>query len=163
MALEYLHVVINHIPMIGLATVCVPLLYALVRGERHTLIVSLALCIVLGAGTAVVIWSGEEGHENIEHGPIVQMLDAPAHDWIHEHEERGEAAAIVAYITAAVAVLGCGLLWWKPKALRAIAAVMLVLCVVNVVLMARTTKAGGQIRHPEFRDSDHEHEGVHEG
>jgi len=34
---EHLHVVVNHLPLIGLAASAIPLLYALLRSESHTL------------------------------------------------------------------------------------------------------------------------------
>jgi len=147
---EHIHVMLNHFPIIGFTGLCVLLIYSLIRREKHTLYISLGGAAVLALITSIVMWTGEEGMMNISSAGLLND-DAAGEDWMHEHEARAELAAIVAYITGGLALLGAVLLWKKPALRQVVAGVLLIGCLLTSGLMVYVSDAGGKIRHPEFR------------
>lgn len=149
---DHLHVLVNHLPIIGLIATLIPLLYALIRREKNTLLVSFLMCLIFGGSIAIVMDSGEEAEEDIEHGNrLSTMLDDAGRRWLHEHEERAEKGAIIAYVTAGIGLLGLLSLWKWTRAAFPIGILALLLCFASVAAMAWVSQAGGCIRHPEFR------------
>jgi len=152
MEFEHLHVMVNHVPLLGLVFVCVPLAYALIANDRHMLLMSLGVIIALAVSARVTMWTGEEATERFEHGPVKQHIDEHGLKWIGEHEYRAERAAFTTYLLGVLAIGGYVALWKRPNWLRAIAGSMLVLCLLNFLLYAWCADAGGKVRHAEFRD-----------
>ncbi|MBI1374854.1 MAG: hypothetical protein GC159_19220 [Phycisphaera sp.] len=152
---EHLHVMINHVPILGVAFVCVPLLYSVIRNDKHTLLLSLGVVIALALAASVTMWTGEEAMDRFMSGDLTKMMDEPGTQWMHEHAYRAERAAFMTYMLGVLAAGGYVALWKRPKWQRAIAAAMLVLCVLNALLYVWVADAGGRIRHPEFRDASH--------
>lgn len=150
----HLHVAVNHLPLIGLAATLIPLLYGLIRREMHTLRVGFLMCVLFGGATTLVMFSGEEADEDIEHGSkLGTLLDTSGRHWLHEHEERAEAVSWAAYATAALGLAGLLVQWKRPQFSRPFAALALVFCMVSVLGMIWVAQAGGRISHPEFRSA----------
>jgi len=63
---EHLHVTVNHIPLIGLAFACVPLLFALIAKQRSVLWVGLIMVLLGGA---------QEGHGEYWHSFFETSMD----------------------------------------------------------------------------------------
>jgi uncharacterized membrane protein len=71
--------------------------------------------------------------------------------FIHEHEEKAEAFAMLSYILGAMSLLG---LWanWKQKTYSNTFSYMILTFVVVMLIFAKqTATTGGEIRHTEIR------------
>ena len=143
----HLHLLLNHIPILG-SFFGLGLLSAgaVSHGGRLWLTrAALALFLVVGVTAVPVNLTGEPAEE------LVEELPGVTHRAIHEHEEVAEFALIAASLLGAVA-LGTLLLQQRnhPATSRALWAVW-ALALMTAGLMARTGYEGGLIRRPEMR------------
>lgn len=140
----HIHVMINHLPIIGFPLVAVVLAMGLARRSRDLLLVATALTVLIGAGTFAVKQSGEQAEE------VVEQAVWADDDLIHEHEEAAEKATIAALVTALIAAA----VWFRLRGQAAPAlggpTLVLALLLVTSGLMAWTALEGGPIRHDEF-------------
>jgi len=143
----HLHLVINHLPIIG-ACLSLPLVALILwRRSDRGLILAAALTLVLtGVGALAALQTGEPAEEMVEH------LPGTAESLIEPHEERAEVAAGLAVATALGALVVLGVAWRREGPLPvSLLATLLVASVATSGAMAWTGKAGGMIRHPEIR------------
>lgn len=139
----YLHLLLNHLPVLG-----VPfglLLLAAGMAARSSDLKRAALATFALAALAAVpaYLTGEPAEEKVEH------IAGVSERLIHDHEERAEVSLIA---TSVLGVLSLGaLLGWRdrdlPTAPLGAVAVLALLTFGSLVL---TAKAGGEIRHTEF-------------
>jgi hypothetical protein len=147
---EHAHLLLVHLPIVGLMAAFVPLAFGALRRDRTAVGLGLALVALFGAATPFVAYTGEEAEERFEHGPL--SLDAPSEHWLEEHEERAEKAAIVLYVIAGAAALGLGVLVKKQELpARPVGAAALVVTGLGLGALVWAADAGGKIRHPELR------------
>ena len=73
---EHLHLVVNHIPVLGAAFALIPILTGLIARNRACLICGLVMAMVAGWTTPIVMGSGEEAYKRYEHGAPAAYLDA---------------------------------------------------------------------------------------
>jgi len=141
-----LHLMLNHLPVMGALFSLLLLGWSLIR--RSTEIQKLALGVALLAGLSSVpaYLTGEPAEEVIEHMAGVDEA------YIEEHESMGKFALWcgVALGVAAGAALAAGVK--NPRWLSAGTAITLLASVLVFGVMGYTAHLGGQIRHPEIRD-----------
>ena len=99
---EHLHVVLNHLPLIGLAASLLPLLYGLLRKKTEVVTIALCMCVLFGASTAAVMWTGEAAEDRFEKSTMAAPLDAAGKKWMDIHEDRAKIAAMAGYVAVAV-------------------------------------------------------------
>jgi len=163
---EHIHVMLNHLPLIGMALALLPLLVGLVGRRRESLCIGLVLAALCGAATFVVMESGERAEHEWLESDAAAHLDADALAWAEVHEERAEDFVWVMYGTVAMAVLGLatfGVKKWR-KLNWTLGVLTSVGCVLSVAACVWIADVGGKINHPEFRtgppptlDADHHH------
>ena len=141
----YVHLLLNHVPVIGGVGSLLILLGGMVRRSREVTAVGLMAMIVAALFAIPVYLTGEPAEERIEHLPGVDRK------LIHEHEEAAEVAFTAMEIAGGVALLT--LVMWRVRRqpFAPGVAVSLLAGIIAVVLIARAAKAGGEIRHPEIR------------
>lgn len=143
----HLHVLGNHLPIIGLPVAFVLTIWGLLRGSKELLRAAAVGAVLFGVSGWAATASGERAEEVLERAQVAWFDD----DVIHEHEERAETAMVVGL---AGAVLGLAVLWLArgaggvPVRLGWLMAGVLA---VATVLMIWTGFAGGMIRHDEFQ------------
>lgn len=138
----HLHLLTNHVAVVGIPLVAVALAWGLAR--RHDAVVRLALVgtLVMGGATWFANWSGGRAEE------VVEDTVWASHDRIEDHEELGERAQWAALITAAAA-LGVVVFSRGGPAKRGGSLLVLVGLVVGGVLVGVAAFDGGKIRHDE--------------
>jgi len=150
---EHLHAMLNHLPLLGLASACIPLLYGLIRKNSEVVFVALLMVVLFGASAFFVMMSGNQAEERFEHSALSGMLDASGKTWLKTHEDQAKLAAVTSYGLAAVALVALILAKYRPGTRLTMGWVVLILCLLAIVMMARVADSGGQIRHPEFRSA----------
>lgn len=75
---EHLHVMMNHVPLIGLAFAAIPLLFALVTRQRVVLWTGLVMVLICGASLPIVMESGETAAGGRLRHPEFRPPNAPA-------------------------------------------------------------------------------------
>ena len=153
MSPEHLHVVLNHLPIVGVAAAILPLVVGVVGKRRHeSLFVGLLLALVFAGTIPVVMWSGEEAEDRWLHSEAgAAVVDDEGMRWAQEHEERAHLGSKAIYATAGAA--GLALIGFKflPRWRRVAGAVVLVGCILSVTAGVWIAASGGRISHPELR------------
>lgn len=145
---EHQHVLLNHFPIVGLAMGLMALALAFILRSRPAQIVALAVITVAAASALPVVITGQKSYKTIR-----GIADDAGQDWLDEHMERAERLAPAFY---ALAILGTAALaaprrW--PRTALPLTAASFALALVCFALSGWIADAGGQIRHPEFRDA----------
>lgn len=140
----HLHLIINHVPILGAAFAALLLLVSLRYGAAVLQRTALALLIVVAIGGGTAKYSGEPAEDGVRGMPGVTR------DSIEEHEELADKS----FLTAAVlGVLALGILvrWRTTEIPRGAALTALAGSFVVAGMMGYTGLLGGQIRHTEVR------------
>lgn len=145
MSAAHFHLMLNHVPLLGLFFGAVLLGYGLWRGGEDVQKASLGLLAVAGLSAIAVYLTGEPAEE------IVEGLAGVSHDAVEAHEEWGWYA-LIAGIATGVAALGTLLVGWMRERLeRGTVVLTLVVALLSSGLIAYTANLGGKISHPELR------------
>ena len=143
----HLHLLLNHIPVIGIPISGVLLVLAVATKQQAQVRIALGFTVVLALLTVPVYLSGEPAEE------IVEDLPGVPHAVLEEHEEIAEVTFVVTEVLGALALLGLALAWKRGKVPKPLAYGSLVLVLIASSLLARTAYSGGQIRHTEIREA----------
>jgi hypothetical protein len=140
----HVHLMLTHIPVIGVGAILAFLLVGMIRGSREIEWASLQLFVALALVSIVVYLSGSPANH--------QVRDLPgfSRSVIHRHST---AADFGFWSLEILGVLSLGALYRfrvtaavSPKIITA----MLVIGFVVMLLMGWTANLGGKIRHPEI-------------
>ena len=164
METAYLHLVTNHIPIIGIPFALAVLLIGIWRNSDEIKAWSFLIFGFLGLATIGVFLLGQGGED------FVEELAGVSHDAIEDHEGVAKFALGSVLLTAAIAIFalvrysGPGLL--APRFRKTAAAdkadvqprafptwivlSVLVVALVSSGILGYTGRLGGKIRHPEF-------------
>jgi hypothetical protein len=144
MSVVHLHLLLNHVPVIGAVLGVLILALAVVRRNTDIGKLALGLFALIGAASIVVFLTGEPAEELVERLP----------DFSEAITERHEEAALVATIAmaavGALALFLLGVFRHRPLA-RWAAPLTLVLALGATGLMGYAANLGGQVRHTEIR------------
>lgn len=154
---EYLHVLLNPLPVYGLAVGVLGLIIALFTRTRSARVTALTLVFVSALSAWPVYHYGEAGYDR-----VLAMADADGGRWLEEHQERAEKLIYVFYAVAALAAIALVSEFKMPRAAVSIAFATLLLAVGSLAAGGYIAYAGGHIRHREFRyeppPAEHERE-----
>jgi Na+/H+-translocating membrane pyrophosphatase len=150
---EYVHLLLNHIPIIGLAFAIIPLLLGLIKNNSTTLLAGLLIAVLSGWTTPLVMDSGERAYERYKQGVVTAFLDKNVEEVLETHEHRAEAWSKVLYATAIVATLTLLVYFFRPNWIRWASIAVILLCIASTFAGIWIAKSGGEIRRPDFRHS----------
>ena len=144
---EYVHVLLNPLPVYGLLVSWIALIAALISKSRRAHIVTLILIFVTSISAWPVYEFGEEGYDR-----VLAMTDDDGHAWLDEHQHRAEQFIYFFYALAllsAVAIIA-PMKW--PKSSMPLTLGVTLLGAIVIGMGAYIAQAGGKIRHREFRN-----------
>jgi hypothetical protein len=144
---EYIHVLLNPVPVYGLAIAWMALVIALLMRSRAAQVTALVLVFVCAGSAWPVYEFGERAKD-----PVLSMENEPGQAWIEAHEDRAEDCILFFYGLAALAAVAIALPLRWPKFALPLAIVTAVLGLVVTGMGAYIGYAGGKIRHHEFRN-----------
>jgi hypothetical protein len=144
---EYVHVLLNPLPVYGLLISWIALIAALISKSRRALIVSLILVFITSISAWPVFAFGQQGYDR-----VLAMTDDDGHAWLDEHQERAEKVIYIFYALAALSVAAIlfPLRWAKSS--RPLAISVALLGAAALASGCYIAYAGGKIRHREFRN-----------
>lgn len=143
---EYMHVLLNPLPVYGLAIAVLGLALALIFRSRHALTVSLALVFVSGLSAWPTYSYGEAAYDRIK-----SMSDPAGEQWLDEHMARAEKLIPAFYILAALGAAGIVLPLKRPHSSVPLAIATLALGGMTLGIGGWISYPGGHVRHKEFR------------
>lgn len=143
---EYIHVLINPLPVYGLTMGIIALVIALILRSRRAQLVALALILLSGAIAFPVIHYGEEGYDR-----VLSMTDEQGEAWLKVHEHRADQLGWTFYALAGLAAVAifAPLKW--PRSALALTIITLVISLCMLGVGGYIAYAGGKVRHREFR------------
>ena len=143
---EYVHVLINPLPVYGLAMGLLALVLALILRTPKVTIAALVLIFVAGLSAWPTYHYGEAGYDRVK-----ALSDDAGVQWLDEHMARGEKLIWAFYVLAGVAAVGVVAVAKWPRTSFAISILMLALGATTLGIGGYIAYAGGHVRHREFR------------
>lgn len=143
---EYVHVLLNPLPVYGLAVGLIGLFIATCIRSRAATVVALVVVLISAASAWPVYEYGEQAYDR-----VLTIADNDGQAWLALHKQRAEnliwlfyALAILSTVAVVAPVRWPGLSTWLALA-------VLVLGVITLGSGGYIAYAGGRIRHREFR------------
>jgi hypothetical protein len=144
---EYIHVLINPLPIYGLGMGWIGLIIAFVLKSRRAQIATLALVLISSVSAWPVYEFGEEGYDR-----VLSMADEDGRAWLDAHRDRAEDLIWVFYALAALSAIAIAVPVKWPKSAGPLAISVLLLGAAGLGTATHIAYAGGRIRHREFRN-----------
>src|SRR5256886_8130096 len=133
---EYMHVLLNPLPVYGLAFGTLALALALLLRNYRVTVTALVLVFVGAISAWPVYQFGESAYDRVK-----SMSDPPGEQWLDEHMARGEKLIWTFYVLAAVAATAIAItLKWPRTSFR--------ITVGTLVLAGVTLGTGGYTLSP---------------
>jgi hypothetical protein len=143
---EYMHVLLNPLPVYGLLIAVIGLALALIFRNRTAIVVALIPIIISGMSAWPVLSYGQAAYDRIK-----TMSDPAGEQWLDEHMARGERLIYAFYFLAGLAAAGIVLPFKWPRSAMPLAIASLILGSATLGIGGYISYAGGHIRHKEFR------------
>jgi disulfide bond formation protein DsbB len=144
---EYIHVLLNPLPVYGLAVGLLGLIVAFFLRSRAAQIATLVVVLISAASAWPVYEFGEQAKDR-----VLSMENEVGGAWLEEHQDRAEDLIWFFY---ALAILSAAALItprkWPRSATPLVIAVLL-LSAVTLGCGGYIAYAGGKVRHREFRN-----------
>jgi hypothetical protein len=157
---EYIHVLLNPLPVYGLLTGLIGLVLALILKSGRAQIATLTLVLICSGSAWPVYEFGQQGYDR-----VLSMTDEDGEAWLDEHRERGEDLIWIFYVLVALSAVAIAAPIKWPKSSLPLAAAVVLLGAVTLGSGVYIAYAGGRVRHREFRNapappkrSEHEHD-----
>jgi hypothetical protein len=156
---EYIHVLLNPLPVYGLLVGWAGLVIGLTLRSRRAQIATLTLVLLSSISAWPVYEFGQQGYDR-----VLSMTDEAGEAWLDEHMHRAENLIWVFYALAALSAFAIAAPIKWPKSSMPLAVAVILLGVVTLGSGAYIAYAGGRVRHREFRNElpppkrpEHEH------
>ena len=144
---EYVHVLLNHLPLAGLFAALLCLIAALAMRQRGVLFLGLGLVGFFALSAWPVFIFGEKAYDR-----AYAIADDDGDAYLAHHRKLAERWIWIYYTTAGAAALGIatGKKW--PRLLWVMSAAVAILAAASLAAGAAIAYHGGKVRHPEFRN-----------
>ena len=143
---EYLHVLLNPLPVYGLLMGVAALVLAFFLNSRPARIVALTIILISSASGWPVHYYGEKAYD-----AVMPDADANGAEWMDQHQARAEKTIATFYVAAALALAAILVPRWWPRSDFALSLGTGALALIALGVGVWISYAGGRIRHQEFR------------
>jgi len=143
---EYVHTLINPLPIYGLGIGLFALIIAMFLRHRSAHITALTVIFLAATSAWPVKYYGDEAYDR-----VLSMSDETGSAWLAAHEDRADKFIWTFYLLAAVAAAAIVLPRKFPKTAMPLIISTLLLSVASLAAGGYIAYAGGRIRHREFR------------
>jgi hypothetical protein len=144
---EYVHTLLNPVPIYGLAVGLIALIIALFLQNRSAQIPALVIIFIVAGSAWPVAYFGHEAYD-----PVLSMSDEAGGAWLAAHEHRADILVWFYYALALIAALALFLPRKFPKAKNPLVILTLLLGFICLAGGGYVAYAGGKVRHREFRN-----------
>jgi len=149
---EYVHVLINPLPVYGVAMGLIGLLIAVCLHSRRAIIAALTIVLISAAAAWPVYEYGEQAYDR-----VLSMADDAGRAWLSAHKARAEELIWFFYALAVLSAIGLLVPIKWPGSSLWLATAVLGLGVICLGAGGYIAYAGGKIRHREFRNEPPPH------
>jgi len=143
----HIHLMLNHIPLIGVGFLILLFVIALLRKSNELINVSLIFVVIVALWAIPAYLTGEPAEE------IVENLPGISENLIKSHEESAETAFIFIEIVGALALMTLFVRRFYQTLGSRLTIIVLIGLLIGGGLIAWTANLGGKINHPEIRSN----------
>lgn len=145
MSATHLHLILNHLPVLGTAFGLGLLLFGLWRGSNELKKTALGVFVIVALAVVPVYLTGEPTEDEVE---FLSGISKP----IIEQHEAAAGTALVGVVVLGASAMG-GLIFFRRTKILPTWLCISLLAASSIVggLMAWTANLGGQVRHTEIR------------
>src|SRR5438270_7113041 len=144
---EYIHVLLNPLPVYGLAMGFIALIAAFFLKSRPAQIVALIVVLICAASAWPVYELGEQAKDR-----VLSMENEVGGAWLEEHQDRAEDLIWLFYALAVLTAVALFAPRMWPRSSTALVIAVIVLGIGTLGAGGYIAYAGGKIRHREFRN-----------
>lgn len=144
---EYVHVLLNPIPVYAMACGILALVVALALRSRPAQITAFVVVIFAALSVWAVADYGDRAYDR-----VYSMSNQNAQQWLDVHMHRADIGSWVFYATALIAAVALVLPRFRPRTQLPLALATLILALASLAAGSWISHAGGKVRHSEFRD-----------
>jgi len=145
---EYLHVLLNPIPVYGLAIALFGLIAATYLRSRGGQLTALVLIFACAISVWAVVRQGD-----LAYNPVLSMADDDGQAWLKAHVHRADELIFFYYALAALSAAAIFVPKKWPRTARPLVFATMLLAFVSLGAGTYIAYAGGKIRHREFRNT----------
>lgn len=145
---EYLHVLLNPLPLYGLAIALFGLIAATYLGSRGGQLAALVLVFTSTIAIWPVVYHGDQAYDR-----VLSMADDDGQAWLKAHVHRADQLMFLFYATAVTAAAAIFLPKKWPRAATPLVVLTILFSIVSWGAGSYIAHAGGKIRHREFRSA----------
>lgn len=142
----YRHLLLNHLPILGLAAGALALFFAFFLRSRAAQVPALLVILVMAASAFPVYESGEQAYKQIR-----RVADDTGVDWLDTHMDRADQGVRAFYALAGLTLVALVLPIKWPRTGTPLAAVVLLASAACIGVGGWIAQAGGPIMHAELR------------
>jgi len=145
LSLAHIHIMINHIPVMGTIFLVILMVVGLIRKSNEILRVGFFFTVALALATVPVYLTGDPAKDQIRHETWFER------DRVNAHDEMATKGFIAVLVTGAIAIAA---IWMARKGgpvRLGMAVLVLFGLLVSSGLFGLAALKGGEIRHDEIR------------
>jgi uncharacterized membrane protein len=142
----YIHIVVNHFPIIGSIIGTLLLMAGMVFRNEGVKISGLGTIVFASIMAIIANVTGDSAKESVE------GLNDVARSLINRHEDIASVALFLIIPSGLLASLSLYSMYKKERSVRFLLIITLVLSLISCVAMAYAGRTGGQIRHTGLRN-----------
>ena len=140
------HLIVNHLPIVGLLIGILVLIAGLVFNKAEVKLTALGIFFFSAITSIAAFYTGEGAEE------VVENLEGISETLIHTHEEYAETFYTLSLILGGLSLLTFILELKKIKFTNYLMILCLLIAIVDGVLATYVGSSGGEIRHTEIRN-----------
>jgi hypothetical protein len=144
---EYVHVLLNPVPVYGLLISWLGLIIAVFLKSRRAQVATLVLVLISSLSAWPVYEFGQQAYDR-----VLSMTDEDGERWLDEHRDRAEDLIWVYYALAVLSAAAIAVPIKWPKSSTPLVIAVILLGAGALGTGSYIAYAGGRIRHREFRN-----------
>ncbi|NIP29484.1 MAG: hypothetical protein GTO02_03820 [Candidatus Dadabacteria bacterium] len=144
----HLHLMLNHIPLVGVGFVILLFVIAIFLRSNQLINISLIFVILVALWAIPAHQTGELAEEYVEN------LPSYSEQLVYDHDIAADIAFIFTEVVGVLALISLISRRFHKKFSHKITILTLLGLIVCGVLLARAANLGGKIHHPELRGND---------
>ncbi len=141
----HVHLMINHVPVIGIPGVMLLLIYTVVRKSEEVKMVAFGILVLLAIMTIGVYLTGQAAEDT------VKKLPGFTEEAIGRHEDAADLSLILIEALGAFALVGLFFMRRSGTIPKWLVSLVLVFSLATAVIVGYAANLGGEIRHSEIR------------
>lgn len=145
---EYLHVLLNPLPLYGLAIALLGLIIATYLRSRGGQLAALVLVFASTIAVWPVVYHGDQAYDR-----VLSMADEDGQAWLKAHVHRADQLIFLFYATALMSALAIFIPKKWPRMATPLVIITMLLSILSLGAGSYIAHAGGKIRHREFRSA----------